>query len=164
MYVVLIGLLQAQLCLGSYDSAAHMSEETKRPDVAGPIGMVSAVIGASVFGWFFIVALLMGVRDYEATVATPTGYPVTQILLDNFGRSWTLVLMSLLLVACWFCGFITVTGTSRLMYAFSRDHALVRRNPSISFHPIFDYSHLVTCGIRFILDFHVQYIVFGFHV
>jgi amino acid transporter len=94
--------------------------------------MITALVGSSVFGWFFIVALLMGVKDYEATVETPTGFPVTQILLDNFGRSWTLVLMSLLLVACWFCGLITVTATSRLMYAFSRDHAMVRRNLPIS--------------------------------
>lgn len=141
-----------------------MSEETKRADVAGPIGMVSAVIGASLFGWFFIVALLMGIRDYEATVATPTGYPVTQILLDNFGRSWTFVLMALLLVACWFCGLFTVTATSRLMYALSRDHALVRIHVSVLFYRSFDYSLSVTYGIRFILDFHVRYIVFGLHV
>ena len=112
-----------------------MSEETKRADVAGPIGMISAVVGGSLFGWFFIVALLMGMRDYEATLATSTGYPVTQILLDNFGRPWTLVLMSLLLVACWFCGLIVVTATSRLMYAFSRDHALVGKN-----HEYINYS------------------------
>jgi amino acid transporter len=128
VYVILIGLLQAQFCLGGYDSAAHMSEETKRADVASPLGMVGALIGSSAFGWFFIVALLMGVKDYRGTIETSTGFPVAQILLDNFGRSWTLVLMCLLLVGCWFCGLITVTSTSRLMYAFSRDHALVRKD------------------------------------
>lgn len=103
-----------------------MSEETKQADVAGPWSMMSALIGLSLFDWFFIIALLVGIKDYEATVETSTGFPVTQILLDNFGRSWTLVLISLLMVACWFCGLITVTATSRLMYAFSRDHAMVR--------------------------------------
>lgn len=107
-----------------------MSEETKRADIAGPLGMVGAVVSASLFGWFLIVALLMSIRDYEATLLTPTGFPVTQILLDNFSRSWTLVLMSLLLVACWFCGLATLTATSRLIYALSRDHVLVRRNLS----------------------------------
>lgn len=116
----------SQFCLGGYDSAAHMSEETKRADVAGPWGMMSALIGSSLFGWLFIIALLMGIKDYNVTVETSTGFPVTQILLDNFGRSWALVLLSLLLGACWFCGLITVTATSRLMYAFSRDHAMVR--------------------------------------
>jgi amino acid transporter len=88
--------------------------------------MIGALVGSSLLGWFFMIALLMGVKDYETTTETPTGFPVTQILLDNFGRSWTLVLMCLLLVACWFNGLITLTVTSRLMYAFSRDNALVR--------------------------------------
>jgi amino acid transporter len=117
----------AQCCLGGYDSAAHMCEETKQADVGGPFGMIGALVGSSLFGWFFVVALLMGIKDYETTVETPTGYPVTQILLDNFGRSWTIVFMCLLLIAGWFCGLITITATSRLMYAFSRDHAMVRR-------------------------------------
>lgn len=127
MYVVLIGLLQAQFCLSGYDSAAHMSEETKRADIAGPWGTISALIGSSVFGWFFLISLLTGVHDYGATVKSETGFPVTQILLDNFGRSWTLVLMCILLIACWFCGLLTVTSNARMIYAFSRDHALVNK-------------------------------------
>ncbi len=125
-----------------------MTEETKKANVAGPTGMVGALIGSSLLGWFFIVALLMGIKDYDTTVATATGFPVTQILLDNFGRSWTLVLMCLLMMACWFCGLITVTATSRLMYAFSRDHAMVRRDLSIKFavflRPMFFFPTLVT--------------------
>ena len=102
-----------------------MSEETKRADVAGPWGMVGALVASSFLGWFFVVALLTGVKDYEATVDTNTGFAVTQILLDNFGRTWTLLCMSLLLVACWLCGLLTVTSNSRMIYAFSRDHAMV---------------------------------------
>lgn len=105
-----------------------MSEETKSADIAGPLAMIGAVVSAALFGWFFNIALIMSIKDYEATLLTPTGFPVTQILLDNFSRSWTLVLMSLLLVACWFCDLATLTATSRLIYALSRDHVLVRRN------------------------------------
>ncbi len=105
-----------------------MSEETKQANVGGPTGMIGALVGSSLFGWFFILALIMGIKDYEATATTSTGFPVTQVLLDNFGRSWTVVLMCLLMVACWFCGLFTVTATSRLMYAFSRDHAMVSRD------------------------------------
>ena len=104
-----------------------MSEETKRANVAGPWGMIAAVIGSSLMGWFFLISLITGIHDYEQTVRTKTGFPVTQVLLDNFGRSWTLVLMSCLLMACWFCGLVTVTSNSRMIYAFSRDNAMVRR-------------------------------------
>jgi len=104
-----------------------MSEETKRADIAGPWGMVGALIGSSFLGWFFIVSLLTGVHNYETTIKTQTGFPVTQILLDNIGREWTILLMCLLLMTCWFCGLLTVTSNSRMIYAFSRDNALVKQ-------------------------------------
>lgn len=141
-YVCLIGLLQAQFCLSGYDSAAHMSEETKQANVAGPWGMITAVIGSSLMGWFLIISLIMGIHDYEKTVKTKTGFPVTQILLDNFGRSWTLLLMSCLLVACWFCGLVTVTSNSRMIYAFSRDNAMVRVESFILFSFLFFFNML----------------------
>lgn len=121
----LIGLLQAQFCLSGYDSAAHMSEETKKADVAGPLGMIAAILGSFILGWLFIFALCIGIHDYSNTMNTKTGFPVTQILMDNFGRSWTLLLMSVLLLAIWFCGLACVTATSRMIYAFSRDEAMV---------------------------------------
>ena len=125
IYVCLIGLLPAQFCLAGYDSAAHMSEETKNADSSAPWGIIWAVAGSSILGWVFIISLLSGIHDYQNTVKTASGFPVTQILLDNFGRPWTLVLMSGLLLACWLCGLLTVTSNSRMIYAFSRDQALV---------------------------------------
>lgn len=44
-YVAVVGLLQAQFTLTGYDSSAHMSEETKNAEIAGPVGMTMAVIG-----------------------------------------------------------------------------------------------------------------------
>ena len=116
IYVCLIGLLQAQFCLSGYDSAALMSEETKNAASSAPWGIIWAVAGSFVLGWLFRISLLSGIHDYEDTVKTSSGFPVTQILLNNFGRPWTLVLMSGLLLACWLCG---------LIYAFSRDQAMV---------------------------------------
>ena len=58
-------------------------------------------------------------------MATPTRFPITQILLDNFDRELTIFFMCLLLMACWFCGLASITANSRMIYAFSRDHAMV---------------------------------------
>ncbi|CAF1378195.1 unnamed protein product [Rotaria sordida] len=124
-YVILIGLLQAQLCLCGYDASAHMTEETKKADVAGAWGMIAAILVSTVVGWLVLVAFLLSIHDYQATMTTPTGFPVTQILLDNFGRELTIFFMSLLLVACWFGGLASVTTNSRMIYAFSRDHAMI---------------------------------------
>ncbi|CAF0929141.1 unnamed protein product [Adineta steineri] len=135
IYVVLIGLLQAQYCLAGYDAAAHMCEETKRADISGPWGMISALVGSVFLGWFFLISLLTGVRNYESTIKSETGFAVTQILLDNFGRSWTLVLMCILLITCWLCGLLTVTATSRMIYGFSRDNALPWSHVWQKIHP-----------------------------
>ena len=120
-----MGLLQAQYVLTGYDASAHMTEETKQADKASPWGMISAILVSAVIGWLFLIAFCFGIHDYTHTLHTPTGFPITQILLDNFSREWTLVFMSLLLMACWFCGLASITTNSRMIYAFSRDHALV---------------------------------------
>ncbi|CAF5191954.1 unnamed protein product, partial [Rotaria magnacalcarata] len=101
-----------------------MTEETKHADTTSSWAMISAVVVSAMIGWLFLIALFFGIHDYEATIRTSTGFPITQILLDNFSRELTLVFMCLLLVACWFCGFASVTANSRMIYAFSRDHAM----------------------------------------
>ncbi|CAF1446119.1 unnamed protein product [Rotaria magnacalcarata] len=124
IYVILIGLLPAQYIFNRYSASAHMTEETKHADTTSSWAMISAVVVSAMIGWLFLIALFFGIHDYEATIRTSTGFPITQILLDNFSRELTLVFMCLLLVACWFCGFASVTANSRMIYAFSRDHAM----------------------------------------
>jgi amino acid transporter len=104
-----------------------MTEETKQADKASSWGMTIAILVSAVIGWLFLIAFFFGIHDYEATIRTSTGFPITQILLDNFSRELTLVFMSLLFIACWFCGLACVTTNSRMIYAFSRDHAMVIR-------------------------------------
>ncbi|OZJ04958.1 hypothetical protein BZG36_01751 [Bifiguratus adelaidae] len=123
-YVVLIALLQAQYTLTGYDASAHMTEETTNASVSGPFGIVSAIGVSAVVGFLFIVGLLFCIQDYNVTIASPTGFPVAQILLDCTGKSGAIVLMIIIMLACWFCGFSSVTANSRMIYAFSRDGAI----------------------------------------
>lgn len=102
-----------------------MTEETKKADVAGAWGMIGAVVVSALSGWLFLLAFYFDIHDYEATVSSPTGFPMTQILLNNFSKELTIFFMVLILVACWFCGLASVTANSRMIYAFSRDHAMV---------------------------------------
>ena len=51
-------------------------------------------IGVSaILGWFLILGLLFSIQDYDTTVASPTGQPVTQIFLDTVGQNGAIVLM-----------------------------------------------------------------------
>ncbi|KAG0950808.1 hypothetical protein G6F57_001890 [Rhizopus arrhizus] len=123
-YVVVIGILQAQFTLTGYDSSAHMSEETKNAEISGPVGMVMAVLVSSIMGFCFIISFLFCIQDFEATVNSSTGFPVMQILFDSVGNAGAICLMVMLIIACWQCGFASVTANSRMIYAFSRDGAI----------------------------------------
>ncbi|CAF1035908.1 unnamed protein product [Adineta steineri] len=155
IYVVLIGLLQAQYVLSGYDASAHMTEETKQADKASPWGMISAVLVSALIGWLFLIAFCFGIHNYEDTIKTSTGFPITQILLDNFNQELTLVFMCLLLIACWFCGLSSVTANSRMIYAFSRDHAMPGSRWWHKIHPASSCplnAVWLSCFIAFILS------------
>ena len=70
-----------------------MTEETRNAAMAGPIGIIMAIGVSAVLGWFLILGLLFSIQDYDTTVASPTGQPVTQIFLDTVGENGAIVLM-----------------------------------------------------------------------
>ncbi|KAN0119003.1 APC amino acid permease [Russula decolorans] len=123
-YVAVIGILLAQYTLTGFDASAHMTEETHNAAMSGPIGIITAIGVSAILGWFLILSLLFSIQDYESTVASPTGQPVTQIFLDTVGKKGTIVLMVVVIGAMFFCGTFSITSNSRMMYAFSRDGAI----------------------------------------
>src|SRR5260221_12636752 len=76
-----------------FDASAHMTEETRNAAMSGPIGIVMAIGVSAILGWFLLLALLFSIQDYDTTVASPTGQPVTQIFLDTVGEKGAIVLM-----------------------------------------------------------------------
>ena len=70
-----------------------MTEETHNAAMSGPIGIITAIGVSAILGWFLILSLLFSIQDYETTVASPTGQPVTQIFLDTVGEKGAIVLM-----------------------------------------------------------------------
>ncbi|KAG0344731.1 hypothetical protein BG004_004207 [Podila humilis] len=123
VYVVLLGLLQSQFTMTGYDASAHMTEETKNADVAGPIGILLAVGVSFVAGLGYLLALTFGIQDLERVSTSPIG-PIAQIFLEAVGETGALLLLSILLVAQFFCGSASITANSRMIYAFSRDGAM----------------------------------------
>ena len=49
-YIFFCGLLMSQWCYTGYDASAHMSEETKDADRAGPFGIISTIVVTFAFG------------------------------------------------------------------------------------------------------------------
>ncbi|KAK3827684.1 MAG: amino acid/polyamine transporter I [Benniella sp.] len=124
VYVVLLGLLQSQFTMTGYDASAHMTEETKNADVAGPVGILMAVGVSFVAGLGYLLALTFGIQDIDRVLSTTIGSPITQIFLDSVGENGALLLLIILLLAQFFCGNASITANSRMIYAFSRDGAM----------------------------------------
>ena len=76
-----------------FDASAHMTEETHNAAMSGSIGIVMSIGVSAILGWFLILGLLFSIQDYDTTVASPTGQPVTQIFLDTVGQNGAIVLM-----------------------------------------------------------------------
>ncbi|WP_328537963.1 amino acid permease [Streptomyces sp. NBC_00344] len=123
-YVVLIGLLMAQYTFTGYDASAHMTEETHDASTAGPKGIVQSIWTSWVAGFVLLLGFTFAIQSYDKQLASPTGAPPAQILLDGVGATGGKLLLLVVIGAQLFCGMASVTANSRMIYAFSRDGAL----------------------------------------
>ncbi|KAI9471838.1 MAG: amino acid permease-domain-containing protein [Benjaminiella poitrasii] len=124
-YAWLIGLLQAQFTLNGYDTAAHVSEETRSAQRSSPIGIVMA-IGISAFvGTLLMIACAFMIQDFDRQIVN-SSFPmtITQVFLDGTGIGWTMWFLVIILVAMYFAGAAVIVGSSRQTYAFARDGAM----------------------------------------
>ncbi|NYJ06192.1 amino acid permease [Petropleomorpha daqingensis] len=125
LYVVLLGLLLAQYTFTGFDASAHMTEETRSADTAGPRGIVMSIVVSLVAGWVLLIGVTFAIQSYDNALAAPdTGVPPAQIFVDAVGLTTAKLLLLIVIGAQLFCGMSSVTANSRMIYAFSRDGAL----------------------------------------
>ncbi|MFI6284071.1 amino acid permease [Streptomyces sp. NPDC051018] len=124
LYVAAIGLLLAQYTFSGYDASAHLSEETSNASVSAARGIVRAIWVSWIAGFALLLGLTFAIQDYTRTVASATGVPPAQILLDAVGTGGAAALLLVVIVAQLFCGNAEVAAASRMVFAFSRDNAL----------------------------------------
>jgi amino acid transporter len=138
LYVMLIGLLNAQYTLTGYDASAHMSEETHDADTAAPKGIIWSVIISVIAGFILLVAMNVGISpdqafpDANGNANAVNGYthalaalvPPAQIWIDAAGETIGLIVLFLVVGAQFYCGMSSVTANSRMIYAFARDGAI----------------------------------------
>jgi amino acid permease (GABA permease) len=124
VYVAMLGLLLAQYTFTGFDASAHMTEETKNADVAGPRGIVMSVVVSLVAGWVLLIGITYAIQSYDSATGTSTGVPPAQVFIDAVGETGGKLLLLIAIGAQLFCGMASVTANSRMIYAFSRDGAL----------------------------------------
>ncbi|BAS76186.1 amino-acid permease BAT1 homolog isoform X1 [Oryza sativa Japonica Group] len=131
-YILAVGLLMSQYSVLGYDTSAHMVEETKNADRSGPIGIITSVVCATVFGWIYLLALTTAVTDIPYLLSPGNdagGYAIAQALYTAFHRRFGsgaggIACLGAVAVAIFLCGIACVTSNSRMAYAFSRDGAM----------------------------------------
>jgi amino acid transporter len=122
-WIFLLGLLLPIYTITGYDASAHTSEETRNASLSVPRGIVSSILWSGVFGYLFLIAFLFMIPDMDA--AARQGWNVFFWAMElRVPGLWRDLLYALILLSQILCGLATVTSTSRMIYAFSRDGGL----------------------------------------
>jgi amino acid transporter len=122
-YLFLLCLLLPVYTITGYDASAHTSEETKNAATSVPQGIVSAVFWSSIVGWVMICAITLAIPDMAT--AAGQGWGMFFATMDAILPAGLKTLLYVgILIAQFLCGLATVTSSSRMLFAFSRDDGM----------------------------------------
>ncbi|CAH7685013.1 amino acid/polyamine transporter I [Phakopsora pachyrhizi] len=122
----MMGFLSVEWTLSDYDASAHITEEMKRPAVAAPLAIITAVGVTGILGWFFNVALVLYAPEMSQ-LPGPSGLSVATILYSNLSPPVFYVAWSLICLNAFFQVNTVLQACSRTMFAFSRDGGMPDR-------------------------------------
>ncbi|KAF9237249.1 amino acid/polyamine transporter I [Melanogaster broomeanus] len=124
-FAFILGLLAPLWTISGYDASLHISEEASNAATTVPWGIVLAIAIAGILGWVVNVSLAfcMG-TDLTNILNSPVGQPMAEIFLSSFGKTWTLVLWSFVVLVQYMMGSSQLLAASRQSFAFARDGAL----------------------------------------
>ena len=131
LYLFSLCLLLPIYTITGYDASAHTSEETVNAANSVPRGIVNSVILSSLAGWIMVCAIMIAIPDLAA--GAKQGFGVFFATMSAILPAWLVNLLYLaILIAQFLCGLATVTSTSRMLFAFTRDGGVPFFSKSIS--------------------------------
>eukprot|EP00270_Netrium_digitus_P008618 TRINITY_DN2589_c0_g1_i4.p1 TRINITY_DN2589_c0_g1~~TRINITY_DN2589_c0_g1_i4.p1 ORF type:complete len:560 (-),score=114.96 TRINITY_DN2589_c0_g1_i4:214-1854(-) len=175
-YSFCIALLVYQGAFLGYDAVAHMAEETKRSDTAGPFGIMATISTMAIFGWGVLLVLVFCIQEpFILLLFNPAnetgGYSGSmQIIYDAFhGRygnvagvcffGYGIVLVNILNV------FSQMMCAARIAYAMARDNGLPLSSlwSKLSRHQVPVNAVLLTTvvAIAFVLPYLISHSLFS---
>ncbi|RAH57479.1 amino acid transporter [Aspergillus piperis CBS 112811] len=105
------------------DAGAHMAEEIPSPSINAPKVMIYPVIIGLVTTWPFAVACMYVITDIERVVNPPSEISLVEIYLQATESEFTTILLLAAFAICLFgCAAANITGSSRQIWAASRDN------------------------------------------
>lgn len=85
---------------------AHLCEETRKAVRDAPYGLLYAISGSAVMGFFLLISLLFAIQDFKSVATDPM--PLLRVLTDSCGRQGGIVLMVLAMLCTWHCGLFSL--------------------------------------------------------
>jgi len=123
-FAFFLSFLSPLWTIGAFDSPCHISEEASNAPFAVPFATISSPLVACILGWAInvVIAFCMG-TDLDSIVNNQIGQPFATILFNSFGKKGALAVWSIIIATQFSMGVCSLTASSRLIWAFSRDGA-----------------------------------------
>ena len=136
---MMAAMIVGMATLVGFDSAANMAEEAKDPHRSVPRAIVGSVVAAGVLEMLFLIALTVAIDDIAKVSAA--GSPVATIMRDQLGAPMERILLTVIAIAFFGGGLVTMTSCARTVFAMSRDgrfpaHRIMRQVNSRTKTPI----------------------------
>ncbi|KAJ7618134.1 amino acid/polyamine transporter I [Mycena polygramma] len=136
-FAFILSFLAPLWCISGFDAGVHISEEARNANVAVPWAIIYAMgVGTSLgFGVQVALAFCMG-PDTIDILSSSVQQPMATILLNSFGKKGVLAVWSFISLALFLGGVGLLTSSSRQLFAFSRDGALLFSSVFYNINPI----------------------------
>ncbi|EXJ80126.1 hypothetical protein A1O1_08268 [Capronia coronata CBS 617.96] len=134
-WATIMGFLTSIWTMSGYDAPFHLSEECSNANIASPRAIVMTAQFGLWLGAAIILVIVYTVKDITDVVAGPYGQPFGSLCLQVLGKRAGLAMFSLNIIAQFFVGVgCTITAT-RVVFAYSRDGAIVGSRWWSQIHP-----------------------------
>lgn len=109
-----------------YDAAMDLSEKMQNPKMEVPRAMVGAIGFNGILGFAVLLAVLFGIGDQNAALASPTGYPIIQIFywMTRNNKAAATALTSTIVFSAATATLGMIASSSRTVWSTARDGVL----------------------------------------
>ncbi|MCJ1310300.1 hypothetical protein MMC25_003962 [Agyrium rufum] len=122
---LLVGSIGHVFAFVGADAAVHMSEEISNASTVVPRSIIISMVINGLLGIGMLVAVLFCIGDLESALNSPTGFPFVEIFYQaSQSAGGTSVMVSIVIVLAWSTTIGALATTSRMIWAFSRDHGM----------------------------------------
>jgi choline transport protein len=121
-FVFVAGMLNGAFAVGTPDCVTHLAEEIPRPGINVPKAIAFQMVIGFFSGFFYLIALMYSINDYEALFAAP--FPVAEIYYQATGSAaGEIGLLFLLFVTIILTVFGVYITCGRVLWTLARDGA-----------------------------------------